>query len=775
MQVTAPENQPRSRRRTLLFAMAGVLAMVTGLLVPVVQAQAAEFGKPKVTVSAVSGAAALKVSWNGQKNSKGSYATTYRVFYGTSSSKSKAKSVDVNLTKAGNHNRSTANPVYVLNNLSTKKTYYVWVQAWNGKAVGDLSSSAKKKTSGFSYSAPPSITAVNAGKDFVELSWRTVTGAPTYRVKAVGGGQTLYAHSDAEGTMVVQGLKPKTKYTFTVSVEQPPVSGTPGYVKMSKESKAKASKTTLSASLLDAPTGLTTRDDPKSSTDKDGQRPYTIDLSWLAPIGFDPTKDRFQVDYATTQDMKSGAGSFRLQSGTAVGRVPSKTGWGYFVTDSQATVMAPMIASAQEKVPTVTAVDEASEAPLAPSTTPSVPPTSTPAPETPATPSPTVPTESAPAPETTAPETPAPTEPSVPAETTPAAESTGDPTASTEPPEAEQLSLPAAPNRTAQRYWARIFNLNSNKNLYLRIKVISADGTVKSERTTALMAKTLSPKGYITGRVILPKGVSASQYVVAAYKSKDLHAQADLNSKGEYVLEVRPGSYYVQAIYIGSGNYNTRFAAANPKAGRTRSDGASKVTVEVAKQTKAKDINPQSTASYVISGDVDCPDGESRCDVDVAAMIGSKVVEQDRSDSNGKYQIKGLPAGTYTLRISHAEPRFKTKTVGVQITNKNETRNTTLVERDWIRTYKVKVTGSKRAGSTLKVTNKDWLASELPVRRADKISFQWYRGDAKISGATKRSYKLTSADRGKSIRVRITYDRVGFVKDTVTSKAYRIG
>ena len=87
--------------------------------------------------------------------------------------------------------------------------------------------------------------------------------------------------------------------------------------------------------------------------------------------------------------------------------------------------------------------------------------------------------------------------------------------------------------------------------------------------------------------------------------------------------------------------------------------------------------------------------------------------------------------------------------------------------------YTTTISGTKRVGSTLKLSSKAWIASELPVVRAVP-QCQWQRNGVNISGATKCSYKLTSADRGKSVRVKVHNFRYGFETNTSYSKSYRI-
>ena len=61
----------------------------------------------------------------------------------------------------------------------------------------------------------------------------------------------------------------------------------------------------------------------------------------------------------------------------------------------------------------------------------------------------------------------------------------------------------------------------------------------------------------------------------------------------------------------------------------------------------------------------------------------------------------------------------------------------------------IKKKPAARVGKTLKVTKGTWTGKP-------KLSYQWYRGSKKIKGATKTKYKITRADRGKKLRVKVT-------------------
>jgi hypothetical protein len=74
-----------------------------------------------------------------------------------------------------------------------------------------------------------------------------------------------------------------------------------------------------------------------------------------------------------------------------------------------------------------------------------------------------------------------------------------------------------------------------------------------------------------------------------------------------------------------------------------------------------------------------------------------------------------------------------------------------------------KISGTAKVGKTLKVKAGTWKPS------GTKLSYQWYRGGSKISGATTSSYKLTGKDKGKKIKVTVTGSKSGYLSVAKTS------
>lgn len=74
------------------------------------------------------------------------------------------------------------------------------------------------------------------------------------------------------------------------------------------------------------------------------------------------------------------------------------------------------------------------------------------------------------------------------------------------------------------------------------------------------------------------------------------------------------------------------------------------------------------------------------------------------------------------------------------------------------------IDGSARVGSKLIADVDPWGPGEV------KLAWQWYRGDAKIAGATKTSYTLTTDDAGKLIKVRVAGSAPNFANTTKYSE-----
>lgn len=90
------------------------------------------------------------------------------------------------------------------------------------------------------------------------------------------------------------------------------------------------------------------------------------------------------------------------------------------------------------------------------------------------------------------------------------------------------------------------------------------------------------------------------------------------------------------------------------------------------------------------------------------------------------------------------------------------TKSATIAKGKFTTAPTPKITGTKKVGSTLKATAGTWAPKAT-------LKYQWERNGVSIKGATKSTYKLTSADWKKKITVTVTASRTAYTTVTKTS------
>ncbi len=100
---------------------------------------------------------------------------------------------------------------------------------------------------------------------------------------------------------------------------------------------------------------------------------------------------------------------------------------------------------------------------------------------------------------------------------------------------------------------------------------------------------------------------------------------------------------------------------------------------------------------------------------------------------------------------------------GWRFVDGNATAPSITPPRQYTDTAKPTISGTAKVGATLTAGVGTWSP-------APSFSYRWYRSGKKIPRATKASYKLTKADRGKRITVKVTGKRSGWETVTTTSK-----
>lgn len=132
--------------------------------------------------------------------------------------------------------------------------------------------------------------------------------------------------------------------------------------------------------------------------------------------------------------------------------------------------------------------------------------------------------------------------------------------------------------------------------------------------------------------------------------------------------------------------------------------------------------------------------------------------------------ISGATGSTYKLTASDLK-----KSVSVRVTAKVGSKSATKTSATktvaygaFSKTTTPKATGTFKVGKTVKATKGAW--SPTPT----SYSYRWYRSGKAITGATKSSYKLKKADKGKKISVRVTVKRAGYTTRAVTSSSHKV-
>ncbi|QTV78958.1 hypothetical protein [Microbacterium sp. NIBRBAC000506063] len=90
------------------------------------------------------------------------------------------------------------------------------------------------------------------------------------------------------------------------------------------------------------------------------------------------------------------------------------------------------------------------------------------------------------------------------------------------------------------------------------------------------------------------------------------------------------------------------------------------------------------------------------------------------------------------------------------------TKSATIAKGKFTTAPTPKITGTKKVGSTLKATPGTWAPKAT-------LKYQWKRNGVSIKGATKSTYKLTSADWKKKITVTVTASRTAYTTVAKTS------
>ncbi len=210
-----------------------------------------------------------------------------------------------------------------------------------------------------------------------------------------------------------------------------------------------------------------------------------------------------------------------------------------------------------------------------------------------------------------------------------------------------------------------ITGLSANTNYYVRIRMVqdipNASGTTvvtaTSDRSSAIMVKTRSPKGIIAGKLTGASGSALSDFQAIAFAATsagtpgEVNGVSDVSSSGAYSLELRPGKYLVRFAHVGTGNYTSVWWTTDDSNAYFSGD-ADTITAALDKTNAVSSVSTGTGAT--VTGEVtNSSTGKAIRDIYVSARVAwgtatttaarREVVGQSTTNSSGRYTITGLP------------------------------------------------------------------------------------------------------------------------------------
>lgn len=127
--------------------------------------------------------------------------------------------------------------------------------------------------------------------------------------------------------------------------------------------------------------------------------------------------------------------------------------------------------------------------------------------------------------------------------------------------------------------------------------------------------------------------------------------------------------------------------------------------------------------------------------------------------------IGGATKKTYVLTATDRGKNVSVSVVGSKsgYTSVTKISSARTIDYGILTAAKPAISGTAAKGKTLTVKPGTWSPTGVA------LTYQWCRGSSKISGATKSTYKLVSADKGKRIKVVVTGSKSGYATASSTS------
>lgn len=121
------------------------------------------------------------------------------------------------------------------------------------------------------------------------------------------------------------------------------------------------------------------------------------------------------------------------------------------------------------------------------------------------------------------------------------------------------------------------------------------------------------------------------------------------------------------------------------------------------------------------------------------------------------YKVKATDVGkTLRVKVTARKPGYRTVSYLSHVT--------ATVQRGTLATGTVKVNGTRKVGRTLTASTAKWTSGAT-------FHYRWYRNGSLVSGATKKTYKLGTSDRRKTLSVKVWTTKSGYNTSSARTSA----